>query len=161
MKFALKEPLPGEAVQTVNHPLGVELLWLHASGTVRQAASVEIVSTAKPDPAKFRALLLQIPTQAGSSGSAVVNSQGQVVGLLTHKEGPQQQLGYVFAAAELQSFIESAPTFVETDEVEEMLRRSRLLRSRGQAELVLAAWRDWKNPGTGGCWNRFSNRPRY
>jgi tetratricopeptide (TPR) repeat protein len=143
LRFADKEPLPGETIQTVNHPLGVELLWLYSTGIVRQSAKVEIINTGGEKLEQYRALLLQIPTQAGSAGSAVVNSRGEVVGLLTRKEGPQQQLGYALTAMELRSFIESARALSRPTNTEQYLKRSRYLRSRGRSALAQEMWDQW------------------
>ena len=131
LTLAKKEPLPAEKVHVVSHPNGVELLWLYSTGIVRQVANVELVSLPNGESLKPRTLLLQIPHQAGSAGGPVVNERGELVGMMAAKEAAQQQLGYAIAAAELQSFLESARPLFSPKTAEEYLQRGKWLLSRG------------------------------
>ncbi len=132
LAMARKEPSPADKVHVVSHPNGVELLWLYSTGSVRQAANIELVSAPNGDALKSRTLLLQIPHQASSAGGAVVNEQGEVVGMLAAKEAAQQQLGYAIAAKEMQAFLETARSLVQPEKAEEFLQRGKWLMSRGK-----------------------------
>jgi tetratricopeptide (TPR) repeat protein len=119
LALAKVEPRPAEKVHALSHPSGVELLWLYSSGTIRQAANLELVASSMGEAVKARCLLLQIPQQSSSSGGPVANENGQVVGMLAAKEGAQQQLGYAIGATELQAFIDEArPLFAPETEAE-------------------------------------------
>ena len=131
LSLAKVEPKPAEKVHVISHPSGVELLWLYSSGTVRQAANLELVTSSMGEAMKVRSLLLQIPHQGSSSGGPVANGAGQIVGMLAAKEGAQQQLGYAIGAAELRSFIDEARPLFAPETAAEFHRRGALFCSRG------------------------------
>ena len=128
------EPTPGENVHAVTLPSGVELLWLYSTGAVRQSANIGISGTGNGEQLKVRTLLLQIPHQAGSSGGAVVNDKGRVIGLLAAKEGPQQQLGFAIASSELETFLRAARSLYSPENAEQLHRLAKLWRTHGRIE---------------------------
>ena len=139
LPWAMKEPAPAERVHALSHPSGVELLWLYSSGAVRQVANLEAVSPTMGEALKPRTLLLQIPHQAGSAGGPLTNDRGEVVGLLTAKEGVRQQLGYALASLELQAFIESARPLFAPRSADDFHRRGTYGSTRRRDALAVSA----------------------
>lgn len=101
VRLADADPLPGEAVSAVSHPVGAEFAWAYAAGVVRQRGAVAL----GPGGARAEALALQLPAQAGASGGPVANARGEVVGVLAGKVGAERQVGYCVSAAEVRSFL--------------------------------------------------------
>ena len=132
LAMATKEPAPAEHVHAVSHPSGVELLWLYASGSIRQAANIALVPSSMGEGAKCRTLLLQLPHQASSSGGPVADDEGRVVRMLAAKEGAQQQLGYAITSSELRAFLDSARPIFAPKTAVELKKRSRYLQARGR-----------------------------
>lgn len=132
LSVAKKEPLPAEKIHVVSHPNGVELHWLYSTGVVRQSANIELVNLSNGEALKSRALLLQIPHQAASSGGPVVDDRGELVGMMAAKEGAQQQLGYAIAVKDLQAFVKIARPLFAPETGSEYLRRGKWLLAHGQ-----------------------------
>lgn len=125
LTLAKKEPQPAEKVHVVSHPNGVELLWLYSTGVVRQIANIELIGAPMGEAIKARALLLQLPHQAGSAGGSVVNEYGELVGMLAAKEAAQQQLGYALSTFEVDAFLKSARPMIEPKTPEEWVQRGK------------------------------------
>lgn len=100
--LAIKEPAVTDRIHSINHPLGVDCLWLYSQGNVRQKTRLTVE---KPEAIEFRVLLLQMPTQGSSPGGPVYNDAGEVVGLVLNRESAQQQIGYAITAAEIREFL--------------------------------------------------------
>lgn len=105
LSLAHDDPPQGTAIHTMNHPLGLELLWLYAAGRVRSAAKIALDSEAKETDPKPQVSVLQIPHQGSSSGGAVLDDRGLMVGLLATREGPRQEMGYAVTPSELHAFL--------------------------------------------------------
>jgi S1-C subfamily serine protease/Flp pilus assembly protein TadD len=129
----------GEKIVSLTHPTGIELLWLHASGTVRAVGRVALSSDAKADAQKPLAALLQLPHQGGSSGGPVANDRGELVGVLAAREGARQELAYAAVASELRTFLESARPLWKPQSAAEWHARAIFLARRGRAIACLAA----------------------
>jgi S1-C subfamily serine protease len=103
--LAASEPIAGESVHTVGHPMGTEFVWVYAAGVVRQRGQVAL----GPDETRCQALVLQLPSGGNSSGGPVANARGQLVGVLAAKSGPRQQVAYAAALAEVRAFLAEPP----------------------------------------------------
>ena len=132
------EAKPAERVHVLSHPSGVELLWLYASGSVRQAANIELIASALAEALKPRVLLMQLPHQGSSSGGPVVNERGELIGMLAAKEGAQQQLGYAIAASEL--FMKSSQAMIAPTTANELYRYGKYLFEHGLHRMALEAF---------------------
>lgn len=135
LSVANKEPLPAEKIHVVSHPNGVELLWLYSTGFARQTANIELANQPNGEAVKSRALLLQIPHQAASSGGPVVDDRGELVGMMSAKEGAQQQLGYAIVGSELQRFLKSAKPLLWPTDAVEFQKRGRFYLSRNRTNI--------------------------
>jgi S1-C subfamily serine protease/Tfp pilus assembly protein PilF len=96
---------PGDRIAAISHPIGEELMWLYESGTVRSVG--DVLLRRDGEGKKVEASLLQLPHQSSSSGGAVVNERGELVGILSSREGARQELAYAAASAEIRRFLES------------------------------------------------------
>jgi hypothetical protein len=103
--LAAKAPAAGEAVHAITHPGGVEFAFVYAAGVVRQRGRVALADGDKAPP--VGALILQLPTQAGSPGGPVTNARGELVGVLAAREGTQS-VGYAADPAGVAAFLDAA-----------------------------------------------------
>ncbi len=104
--LAAKAAVPGDAVHAMSHPAGLELAWVYAAGAVRQRGRVNLAGS---DPADaVDSLILQLPAQGRAPGGPVVNDAGELVGLLTARDGPAGLVGYAVSLAEIRSFLDVA-----------------------------------------------------
>ncbi len=129
----------GNAVATMNHPVGVEVQWLFAQGIVRQCGSMVLASRGASEGQPVRVLLTQLPAQGSASGSAVVDEQGKVVGLLAAREAPQQQVGFVVAAEELRMFLNASQPLWNPQTADQWAQRAARLRQLHRDAEALAA----------------------
>jgi S1-C subfamily serine protease len=109
---------PGEPVHAMNHPGGLEFAWVYSSGTVRQRGRVKLTDgdSAQPVPVN----VFQVPTQAGSPGGPVVNGRGELLGVLSARDGAQF-VGYAATADEVRQFLAAAPLDAPPRQVRGML----------------------------------------
>ncbi|HEX4609566.1 MAG TPA: serine protease, partial [Urbifossiella sp.] len=84
-------PAAGDTICAVSHPGGVEFAFVYAAGVVRQRGRVVLGDGEKAR--RVGAIVLQLPTQAGSPGGPVVNGRGELVGVLAARE-VTQSTGY-------------------------------------------------------------------
>lgn len=105
VNLAATAPAVGEAVHAVGHPGGVEFAFVYAAGVVRQRGRVALADGERAP--RVGALVLQLPTQAGSPGGPVVNDRGELVGVLAAREGAQS-VGYAADPAEVAAFLDAA-----------------------------------------------------
>lgn len=105
VSLAAAAPPAGDVVHAVSHPGGVEFAFVYAAGTVRQRGRVALGDGEKAR--RVGAVVLQLPTQAGSPGGPVVNARGELVGVLASRESAQST-GYAADPAEVAAFLDAA-----------------------------------------------------
>lgn len=140
----------GSRVSAVSHPVGEELMWLCAAGTVRSIGKVALRRDANDKTIKVETCLLQLPHQAGSSGGPVVNERGELMGILATKEGSRQELAYATAPNEIRQFVRNCRQLSKPDSVAECLNRAIYLEQRqrlsqARSNLSRAFNLDWRN----------------
>jgi S1-C subfamily serine protease/cytochrome c-type biogenesis protein CcmH/NrfG len=128
-----------EKVVSLTHPTGIELLWLHAAGTVRAVGRVTLSSDAKDNSTKPLAALLQLPHQGGSSGGPIANERGELIGVLASKEGARQELAYAATTSEARAFLETARPLWKPQSAAEWHARAMFFGRRGQMTAAVAA----------------------
>ncbi len=106
VKLAAVMPRPGDAIQAMNHPGGLEFAWVYSAGTVRQRGHIKLADGDGVHAVPVH--LFQLPTQAGSPGGPVLNERGELVGVLASREGTQL-VGYAATADEIARFLDTAP----------------------------------------------------
>lgn len=74
--LAEREPRVGTTVESLSHPFGTEFVWALATGVVRQRGA--------------NRTLFQLPAQSRSPGGPIVNSAGELVGILATETGSSQ-----------------------------------------------------------------------
>ena len=116
LPLAARDAAIGDAVQSVSHPLGLDFAWVHSSGTSRQRGNVEL--TRNPDK-PVRANLLQLPVQGHSAGGPVLNERGEILGVLSRKEGANQ-VAYAATLDEVRAFLAAVPGAVLQRVVQEL-----------------------------------------
>lgn len=107
LRLSQQPARPGEEVQALNHPLGVEFGWVYSAGWVRQRG-VAALGGAGDASRPVQVLLLQLPVQARAPGGPVVNIHGELVGLLSAKESAGGQVAYAVTSEEIARFLDSA-----------------------------------------------------
>lgn len=105
LKLADAVPGAGAPLHALSHPSGLEFAWVYASGSVRQRGPVALEAGEKPR--RVDALVCQLPAQTGSPGGPIANDRGELVGVLSAREGAQQ-VGYAATAAEIRAFLDVA-----------------------------------------------------
>jgi S1-C subfamily serine protease len=104
---ALAEAIPkaGAELHAMSHPGGLEFAWVYAAGTVRQHGKVAL-DTGEKAPL-VSVLVCQLPAQTGSPGGPVLNAKGELVGVLSAREGAQS-VGYAATTDEIRAFLDVA-----------------------------------------------------
>lgn len=98
-------PQAGDAIHTMNHPGGLEFAWVYAGGSVRQRGTIALDAGEKAP--RVSVLVCQLPAQAGSPGGPIVNPNGELVGVLSTREGAQL-VGYCATTDEIRAFLDAA-----------------------------------------------------
>ena len=96
-------PKPGDALHAMSHPGGLEFAWVYASGSVRQRGKIALDAGEKAPLVSV--LVCQLPAQTGSPGGPVVNAKGELVGVLSAREGAQL-VGYAATTDEIRAFLD-------------------------------------------------------
>jgi S1-C subfamily serine protease len=102
--LATAQPQPGDELHLMNHPGGLEFAWVYARGSVRQRGQLALHFG---DNAKrVGVLVCQLPAQVGSPGGPILNSQGELVGILAPREGAQM-VAYCATSEEIRHFLDA------------------------------------------------------
>ncbi len=115
--LAPRDAAIGDAVQSVSHPLGLDFAWVHSSGTLRQRGSIELTRDASKS---VRSNLLQLPVQGNSAGGPVLTKRGEIIGVLSRKEGANL-VAYAATLDEVRAFLAEVPGTVLRHCVQELL----------------------------------------
>jgi S1-C subfamily serine protease/lipoprotein NlpI len=108
VRFADARPAPGDALHALGCPNRLDVLWVYTAGAVRQFARANLGATTDgPDPA---VLVTQAPLAAGDGGGPVFDDHGDLVGMVSGKTGPQQQVAFLLTADEVRDFLEENRT---------------------------------------------------
>jgi tetratricopeptide (TPR) repeat protein len=96
-------PHPGDPLHAITHPQRLEVLWVHAAAGLRQVGHATLGQTEDgPAPA---VLVVQAPLAASEAGGPLLDGRGELVGLLSGKVGPQQQMAFALALEEIRAFL--------------------------------------------------------
>jgi tetratricopeptide (TPR) repeat protein/S1-C subfamily serine protease len=96
-------PAPGDSLHTISNPRAFEVLWVYGAGSVRQVDHVNLGQTMDgPDPL---VVIVQAPLVEGEAGGPLLDERGELVGLVSGKVGPQQQLVYGLDREEIEAFL--------------------------------------------------------
>lgn len=105
LPLAAVVPNAGDALHAMSHPGGLEFAWVYAAGNVRQRGRVALDMGEKTP--RVAALVCQLPGQAGSPGGPILNAKGELVGVLSAREGAQL-VGYASTTDEIRTFLDVA-----------------------------------------------------
>jgi S1-C subfamily serine protease len=98
-------PKPGDALHAMSHPGGLEFAWVYANGSVRQRGKIPLDVDEKAP--RVSVLVCQLPAQTGSPGGPILNAKGELVGVLSAREGAQL-VGYAATTDEIREFLDVA-----------------------------------------------------
>lgn len=136
-------PVPklGDRVSSLSHPTGEELLWLYAAGSVRSVGRVTLRKEGAEET-KPLAALLQLPHQGSASGGPVANEKGEVVGVLSAREGARQELAYAATPDEIGEVLKATRPLSRPESAAEWLARAAFLARHARAKVALTAHRE-------------------
>jgi S1-C subfamily serine protease len=103
--LATDVPKASDALHAMSHPGGLEFAWVYAGGAVRQRGKVALDVGEKVPLVSV--LVCQLPAQTGSPGGPVLNARGELVGVLSAREGAQL-VGYAATSDEIRAFLDIA-----------------------------------------------------
>lgn len=139
--LAQEPPHPGDELQAISHPRRLDVLWTHLAATLRQRGYLSLQSGGDgPEPA---VLLMQAAVAEGEGGGPVLDRDGRLVGLLTGRSAPQQQVAYALEAAEVRAFLAEESSRIRPQTADEHRQRGERFRlahedERAEAEYTAA-----------------------
>jgi S1-C subfamily serine protease/Flp pilus assembly protein TadD len=137
--LAKAEAKVGDAIITVSHPAGLEVLWMTGQGNIRATARLPLTDkSAKEKPLVH---LFQLPSSGDSSGGPITNSKGELIGILSAKEGSRSSVAYAATREELAAFLKATQRKWEPITWEEYRDRAIRLERVGQIEQAQQVWR--------------------
>lgn len=131
-------PQPGDLLQAISHPRRLEVGWAHLSASLRQRGHAALgQSSDGPEPA---VLLLQATVGEDEGGGPVLDHTGRLVGLLTGRGTPQQQVAYALDLSELRGLLVEQQALLAPRTAADHLERGRLFLRARQFERAEAAF---------------------
>jgi S1-C subfamily serine protease len=107
LKLADDSAKPGEMIHSVGNPGSSGALWVYTSGTVRQVYTKKIrYKTGQLVDARM--LETQAPINPGDSGGPVVNSRGQLVGVVAGFAPEARLVSSCIDVTEVRDFLKAA-----------------------------------------------------
>ena len=120
-KFAAEIPAPGDSLHILDNPNRLDVLWVYTAASVRQLGRINLGQTMEgPDP---DVLIVQAPLADGRGRRAVLNDRGELVGVVSGKTGPQQQVAFCLTTAEVRGFLDDNRLRWEPDSAAALVRR--------------------------------------
>ena len=104
LSFAESEPRLGAEVRAVSHPVGLEFVFAHSTGSVRQHGNLKL----SRDGGKVPVTVLQLPAQSNAAGGPIVSEAGELLGILAANDAPVG-IGCAVATAEARAFVAAVP----------------------------------------------------
>jgi S1-C subfamily serine protease/Tfp pilus assembly protein PilF len=103
VRFAEESPAPGDSLHALSNPYRLDVLWVYTACAVRQLGRANLGQTTEgPDPA---VLIVQAPLTEGDGGGPLLNDRAELVGVVTGKTGPQQQVAFCLTLDEVRAFL--------------------------------------------------------
>jgi S1-C subfamily serine protease/Tfp pilus assembly protein PilF len=134
-RVARETASPGDPLHVLSNPQRLESLWIYGAGSVRQLGHVNLGQTPDgPDPG---VVIVQVPLGEGDGGGLVLDGHGDVVGMISGKVGPQQQVAFCLTAAEIQGFLDDQRPRWDPRNAAELCARGRLFVKARQLDRAL------------------------
>jgi tetratricopeptide (TPR) repeat protein/S1-C subfamily serine protease len=124
VRLAAAAPAPGDFVHALGSPRRTAFWWAYAGGSVRQLGHVNLGPAA--DGPESAVVLVQAVLGEGESGGPLLSDDGTLLGILSGKSAPQQQISYALALAEVQAFLAETRPQSHPAGAPEYLRRAAL-----------------------------------
>ncbi len=104
VRFAAGPATPGDSLHILGNPNRMDVLWVYTAGSVRQLGRANLGQTTEgPEPA---VLVVQAPLTEGEGGGPVLDDRAELVGVVSGKTGPQQEVAFCLTAGEVRSFMD-------------------------------------------------------
>jgi len=104
LSFARSEPKLGASVRAVSHPVGLEFVFAHSTGSVRQQGQLKL----SRDGGNVPATVFQLPAQARAAGGPIVSEVGELLGILSAADAPAG-IGYSASVNDARAFVAAIP----------------------------------------------------
>lgn len=118
--------VPGEAVVVIGHPRGLDF-----------SISKGIVSATREHPGGWNEIQVDASISPGNSGGPIINTQGQVLGVVYQYERDGQNLNFGIVGAEVTKLRDRHESFLAVEEARKRLMdRNRRAAERGVTELI-------------------------
>jgi tetratricopeptide (TPR) repeat protein len=133
--LAAAGPVPGQVVHVLGSPRRTAFRWAYAAAGVRQVGRVNLGLFSGPGDAAV--LLLQAVLGEGEGGGPVLDNNGRLVGIVTGKSAPQQQISYALTRSEIEDFLTAARPLRQPRTAEELALRAEQFRKARHYERAL------------------------
>ena len=101
--LAQDSPAPGDSLHALSNPNRLNVLWVYTACAVRQLGRANLGQTTEsPDPT---VLIVQAPLIEGDGGGPLLNDRAELVGVVTGRTGPQQQVAFCLTLDEVRAFL--------------------------------------------------------
>ncbi|MEO0529921.1 MAG: serine protease [Planctomycetota bacterium] len=97
---------PGDAVHSVGNPGASESLWVYSPGNVRQVYRCQ-ANLDGVQQVDARMLEVTSPINPGDSGSGIVNSAGELIGIVSNSSRRGRLMSYAIDITEVKAFLQS------------------------------------------------------
>ncbi len=124
VRLAAAAPVPGQSVHALGSPRRTAFWWAYAAGSVRQLGHANLGPAA--DGPESAVVLVQAVLGEGEGGGPLLSDDGALLGILSGKSAPQQQISYALALAEVQVFLAETRPQSRPADAPEYLRRAAL-----------------------------------
>jgi len=105
-RFAGGPAAPGDSLHILGNPNRMDVLWVYTAGSVRQLGHANLGQTTEgPDPA---VLVVQAPLTEGEGGGPLLDDRAELVGVVSGKTGPQQEVAFCLTVDEVRSFMDES-----------------------------------------------------
>ncbi len=139
LRLAQDAAEPGDAAHLLGNPERSEALWAYAAATVRQVGRTNL---GRGQDADAEVLLVQASFAEGEAGGPVLDVSGDLIGVVSGKAAPQQQLSYALAASEVRTFLAERRSLWQPGSATEWRERGRLFSRARQYEGAVQAFTD-------------------
>jgi tetratricopeptide (TPR) repeat protein len=104
LKAASASPAPSTRLHLIGNPGASDALWVYGTGSVRQVYQAKVAMTNEQE-LETRLIESDVPTNAGDSGSPVVNDRGELVGVHSNGDDKSQLLSGHIDVTEVRNFL--------------------------------------------------------
>ena len=105
---------PGETIHAIGNPAAVDAMWVYTSGKVRQLFRTKYTLSEGTQPVDTRVVETNLAINPGDSGGAVVNDNGEVVGVVSAYSTKSRLVTSCIDARELRALLNGDNSTINT-----------------------------------------------